>query len=119
MKNKIVSAAEAVAIIRSGRIVHEGTIGEIQAASESRHRIRTSDAAVAEGVLARTPGVTAVERDGDEIAFVAAEPAVLEASRALVAAGLGIASLVPQGATLEHLFFELTESPSGGADAPA
>ena len=105
-----------VAIIRSGRIVYEGAIDEIQAASENRYRVRTSDAAVAESVLAATAGVTAVERDGDEIAFMAGEPTVLDASRALVAAGLGIASLVPEGATLEHLFFELTESQPGGSE---
>ena len=47
--------------------------------------------------------------DGDEVVFAADEEAVLALSRALVEAGLGIAALVPETATLERLFFELTE----------
>jgi hypothetical protein len=35
---------------------------------------------------------------------------VVELSRRLVESGLGIAALVPETATLESLFFQLTES---------
>ena len=38
------------------------------------------------------------------------EETVVELSRSLVGAGLGIAALVPETATLEALFFQLTES---------
>ncbi len=43
-------------------------------------------------------------------ADAASEDATAALSRALVAEGLGIVALVPETATLESLFFELTES---------
>jgi hypothetical protein len=51
----------------------------------------------------------------------ASENAVAELSQALVEAGALIVSLTPQTATLEQLFFSLTEGPEGsdGAAAPA
>ena len=49
-----------------------------------------------------------VEGDGS-LLFSAEEPAVAELSRALVGAGLGILALVPESASLESLFFQLTE----------
>ena len=55
--------------------------------------------------------------DGDELLFGADEQTVVELSRKLVEAGLGIAALVPETATLESLFFQLTEKTS--TDVPA
>jgi len=46
---------------------------------------------------------------GDDVVFTADEQAVVALSRRLVEVGLGVAALVPETATLEHLFFELTE----------
>ena len=47
--------------------------------------------------------------EGEELTFRADEREVVGLSRALVAAGLGIAALVPERASLESFFFELTE----------
>ena len=106
-----------VAIIRAGSVVHEGSIVDLRAKSGNRHRVRTTDAAAAQSILERLAGLSGVVRDGDENAFVAeSETAVLQASRALVEGGLAIASLVPEGGTLEHLFFELTESAPGRSE---
>ena len=56
--------------------------------------------------------------DGDEICFSADEETVVGLSRRLVGAGLGIAALVPETATLEALFFRLTEDvPTDAATA--
>ena len=57
----------------------------------------------------RRTGVRDLAVDGDELTFAAAEETAVALSRSLVEAGLGIAALVPETATLEHLFFELTE----------
>jgi ABC-2 type transport system ATP-binding protein len=98
-----------VAVIRSGRIVYEGSLAELHASATPRYRLRTSDQEAAERVLARDGRVAELGRDGGELVFTAEEPVVLELSRSLAAAGVGIAALVPRTATLEHLFFELTE----------
>ena len=97
-----------VAIIRLGKIVYEGSMADLHASAVPRYRLRATDLERAQAVLAER-GVVEVTVEGDELLFPADEAAVVELSRALVGAGLGIAALVPERATLEHLFFELTE----------
>jgi ABC-2 type transport system ATP-binding protein len=99
-----------VAIIRSGRIVYEGALADLHASASPRYRLRTTDAEAARRVCESAPGVRDIESDGRELVLNADEDAVVALSRALVQAGVGIAALVPETATLESLFFELTES---------
>jgi ABC-2 type transport system ATP-binding protein len=98
-----------VAIIRSGAIVYEGSLADLHASSAPRYRLRTTDRDRAQQVCAAQEGLRDLVVDGDGLAFTAAEEVVVALSRSLVEAGLGIAALVPDTATLEHLFFELTE----------
>jgi ABC-2 type transport system ATP-binding protein len=98
-----------VAIIRSGAIVYEGALADLHASSAPRYRLRTTDRDRAQQVCAAQEGLRDLAVDGEELAFTAAEEVVVALSRSLVEAGLGIAALVPDTATLEHLFFELTE----------
>jgi ABC-2 type transport system ATP-binding protein len=98
-----------VSVIRSGRIVYEGALADLHASSEPRYRLRTSDQAAARKLLAADASVRDLADEEGDLVFTAGEAAVLELSRRLVEAGLGIAALVPETATLEHLFFELTE----------
>jgi ABC-2 type transport system ATP-binding protein len=53
-----------------------------------------------------------------ELHFTADEPVVAELSVALVASGAAILQLTPEHATLEELFFRLTEGDEDG-DRPA
>ena len=103
-----------VSVIREGRIVYEGTLAELHASSAPRYRLRTSDQAAARTVLAGDDRVRDLADEDGDLLFAADEAAVLDLTRRLVEAGLGIAALVPETATLEHLFFELTE----GAEHP-
>lgn len=98
-----------VAVIREGRIVYEGSLADLHASAAPRYRLRTSDQDAARSILASDTRVRDVVAEGDELAFDADETTVLDLSRVLVEAGLGIAALVPETATLERLFFELTE----------
>jgi ABC-2 type transport system ATP-binding protein len=99
-----------VAIIRSGRIVYEGTIADLRSsAGSNRYRLRTTDNERARLVLLEQSAVQEVAVNGDELTFRAAEEEVAQLSRAVVGAGLGITALVPETARLESLFFELTE----------
>ena len=65
----------------------------------------------------REPRLRDLAVDGDELSFSCDESTVVELSRKLVEAGLGIAALVPETATLETLFFQLTEN--APTDVPA
>ena len=100
-----------VAIIRTGAIVFEAIpgMGNLADRAAPSYRLRTTDPTRALAVCSRDERIRDVSLDGDEIVFSAAEEAVVGLSRALVEAGLGIAALTPQTATLESLFFELTE----------
>jgi ABC-2 type transport system ATP-binding protein len=99
-----------VAIIRSGTIVYEGALADLRASAAPRYRLRTTDADLAASVCSRAVGLRELVRDDEEIHFTADEAAVAVLSRELVAAGLGITALAPETATLESLFFELTEA---------
>jgi hypothetical protein len=77
--------------------------------------LRTTDGAQANAICASDDRVRDLSVDGDELRFSADEATVIELSRRLVAAGLGIAALVPESATLEALFFRLTEDEHGDA----
>ncbi len=103
-----------VAVIRSGAIVYEGSLADLHASASARYRLRTSDQAAARDLAARDDRIRDLAPDGNDLVFAADEATVLDLSRALVGAGLGIAALVPEKATLEELFFELTE----GAEHP-
>jgi len=102
-----------VAIIRSGSIVYEGRLDRLAANPETSYRLRPSDAAQAWNVCNQQSGLRNLRRVGDELVFIAAERTVVELSRALVAAGVGIAALIPDSTALERTFFELTEGSPG------
>ena len=102
-----------VSIIREGRIVYEGSLGDLRASASPRYRLRTSDLELARAICAGDPRLRDLTSQDGELLFGADEATVLELTRSLVAAGLGIAALVPERATLEDLFFELTEGGDG------
>jgi ABC-2 type transport system ATP-binding protein len=104
-----------VAIIRSGSIVYEGALADLHASAAPRYRLRATDAERAYRVCTQDPRLREVTRDGEEVRFTAEEEAVLDLTRRLVDAGLAIAALVPESATLESLFFELTEGAAPAA----
>jgi ABC-2 type transport system ATP-binding protein len=103
---------DRVAIIRSGRIVYEGALAELKQTATSGYRLRTTDDERALEVATGAAGVERPERQNGEVVFEAQEAAVGELSRALVAADLGILTLAPTAASLEELFFRLTEGES-------
>jgi ABC-2 type transport system ATP-binding protein len=99
-----------VAIVRSGAIVYEGAIADLKREAGATYRLHTTDDDRALAVCEAQPGITDAKLDDGTVAFGAPdEEAVAELSLALVEAGALIHSLVPQTATLEDLFFKLTE----------
>jgi ABC-2 type transport system ATP-binding protein len=98
-----------VAIIRSGRIVYQGSLAELMATAHAGYRLRVSDPAKARTICLAQPGIHEVDLSDQTISFSAEEDAVAELSIALGEAGVGITSLVPETASLEDLFLDLTE----------
>jgi ABC-2 type transport system ATP-binding protein len=98
-----------VSVIRSGAIVYEGSLEDLRRSSATRYRLRTTSQRAAFALISSDRRTSDASLDGDDILFGAEEADLAELSRALVAAGLGILALVPETATLESLFFELTE----------
>jgi ABC-2 type transport system ATP-binding protein len=109
MRQRLGELCNRVAIVRDGRIVYEGKIDDLHGGRANRYRLRATDHDRARAVLEGHHGVESVVDDGAELTFSADETAVVELSRALVGAGLGISALIPEAASLEALFFELTE----------
>jgi ABC-2 type transport system ATP-binding protein len=102
---------DRVAIIRTGRVVYEGAIAELKRMGVGEHRVRTTDDERALQVCAAQPGVSDARAAPGGVLFTAAEDDVVDLSVALVEAGVGLIELVPEAASLEELFFSLTESP--------
>jgi ABC-2 type transport system ATP-binding protein len=98
-----------VGIINAGKIVFEGTLAELRAGSRPDHQLRTTDDRLALSVCAAHPAISDAQLDGEGVRFRGDDAAVADLSVALVEAGIGIIALVPQIATLEDLFFRLTE----------
>jgi len=100
---------DRVAIVRSGRVAYEGSLADLQRTATTSFLLRTSDDERAAQVCASRRGLGDVRREAAGIRFGAGEEATGELSIALVEAGLAIYALAPERATLEDLFFRLTE----------
>jgi ABC-2 type transport system ATP-binding protein len=111
-----------VAIVRSGRIIYEGTIADLKASGGERYRLSTTDDGRSVEIARVHRGVERCELAHDGISLVAPAAVVPELSIVLAGAGIGIRELVADTATLEELFFRLTEGAaeeSPGEPAPA
>ncbi len=93
-----------VSVVNAGRIVYEGALAELRATAAGRYRVRTTD----QDAALRVVGDAAALQGGD-VVFAGDEAFAVDVSRRLVQAGIGISALVPERATLEDLFFQLTE----------
>jgi ABC-2 type transport system ATP-binding protein len=106
-----------VAIVRAGAIVYEGAIADLKRTAGATYRLRTTDDERAERVSRAQPGIADVRREAGEVRFTGDEDAVAALSQALVEAGALIRALAPETATLEDLFFSLTEDDASGNGA--
>jgi ABC-2 type transport system ATP-binding protein len=108
--NEVEELCNRVAIVGRGQVIFEGALADLRRSAGGRHLLRTTDDARARAVLERVEGVEDVEATPEGLAFTARvedTPAAL--SVALVEAGLGVRALIPRTASLEELFFRLTE----------
>ena len=107
-----------VAIVRRGRVVYEGALSELRERAGVSYRLRTGDDERARRVSVAQRGIEEVrEAPGGGLLFRAAgEEAVGDLSLALAESGAPVLELSPRQASLEDLFFQLTEG-DGAASA--
>jgi ABC-2 type transport system ATP-binding protein len=103
---------DRVAIVDTGRVVYEGALADLRRQGGAGYRLRTSDDTRALEVALAQPGVERATAGEHGISLQADEQHVGELSLALGHAGVAILALTPELATLEDLFFRLTEGES-------
>jgi ABC-2 type transport system ATP-binding protein len=106
---------DRVAIVDRGRVVYEGALSDLRRQGGAGYRLRTTDDTLALPVVRAQPGVTHATAGEHGLGFQADEHHVGALSLALGQAGIGILALTPELATLEDLFFRLTEENGAGA----
>ena len=109
---------DRVAIVDSGRVVYEGALADLRRQGGAGYRLRTTDDGRALQAARAQAGVHGVAAGDEGIGFQADENRVAELSVALGRAGIGILALTPELATLEDLFFRLTD-PAAEAESRA
>ncbi len=113
---------DRVAIVDSGRVVYEGALSDLRRQGGAGYRMRTTDETRALEIVRAQPGIDAAPAGEHGLGFQAEEASVGELTLALGRAGVGILSLTPELATLEDLFFRLTDADAdagSGATAEA
>jgi ABC-2 type transport system ATP-binding protein len=100
---------DRVAIVQSGRVVYEGALADLRRQGGAGYRLRTTDDARALELVRAQAGIDRAAAGEHGLAFEAQEADVGRLSLALGGAGIGILTLTPELATLEDLFFRLTE----------
>ena len=117
LMGEVEELCDRVAIVRTGRVVYEGSLPELLASTAGRYTLRTTDDVRAAAIAAERPGITGVRfSEAAGLTLQAGEEAATALSIALGEAGIGIAALIPRTATLEELFFRMTEGEDD--DAP-
>ena len=108
-----------VAIIRSGSVAYEGSLAELRSRAGVSYKLRTTDDATARRVCEAQEGIEEIAEDrGGGLTFKApGEEAVAALSLALAESGAPVLELTPRQATLEEVFFQLTEGAGPQAEA--
>jgi ABC-2 type transport system ATP-binding protein len=106
-----------VAIVREGRVAYQGSLAELRRQAGSGYLLRTTDDERARQVAEAQTGIGEVQiRAESGLTFSAeSESAVGALSLALAESGTLALELSPRHATLEDLFFRLTEGEEAGA----
>jgi ABC-2 type transport system ATP-binding protein len=100
---------DRVAIVDSGRVVYEGALADLRRQGGAGYRLRTSDDERALELARAQAGIMHASAGEHGLSLQADEQHVGELSLALGRAGIAILALAPELATLEDLFFRLTE----------
>jgi ABC-2 type transport system ATP-binding protein len=118
LMSEVEDLCDRVAIVSRGRVIHEGALDELIATTAGRYELRTTDDPRAAAVARGAEGIRDVAAGERGLTFSGEERAVAALSLELAQAGIGLRALVPRTATLEELFFRLTEDTPEAAPEP-
>ncbi len=105
---EIEALAERVVVVGQGRVIADDSLSRILATVARRKvLVRLPDEAAGRELAAALPAVSAPTREGDRLAFLAADAE--ELVRRLVRADLAFSDLEVRGASLEEAFITLTK----------
>jgi ABC-2 type transport system ATP-binding protein len=107
---------DRVAIVDRGRMVYEGALDSLRRQGGASYRLRTTDDRRALELARVQDGIEQATLGEHGVSLQAQEQDVGSLSVALGQAGVGILSLTPELATLEDLFFRLTEEDGASQD---
>jgi ABC-2 type transport system ATP-binding protein len=107
-----------VAIIRNGRVAYEGELAELKRTASTEYRLRTTDDRRAAALSRTAPEISEVRLGEHDILLRAEESALAKLTITLGEAGIGLKQLANEQATLEDLFFRLTEGDPVGESPP-
>jgi ABC-2 type transport system ATP-binding protein len=110
LMGEVEELCDRVAIVGSGRVLYEGSLPELIATTAGRYEMRTTDDVYAAELASRRQDIGDVAMAASGVTFAATEDVVAELTIALGLAGVGIHALQARTATLEELFFRMTES---------
>ncbi len=109
---------DRVAIVDRGRVVYEGALADLRRQGGAGYRLRTSDDERALAIAREQPGIEHAHPGEHGLSLQADEREIGALSLALGQAGVAILPLTPELATLEDLFFRLTEAGAAPAETP-
>jgi ABC-2 type transport system ATP-binding protein len=101
---------DRVAIVDRGKVVYEGALADLRRRGGAGYRLHTTDDTRALEIVRAQAGIEHVSAGEHGISLQAQEREVGALSLALASASIGILALTPELATLEDLFFRLTET---------
>jgi ABC-2 type transport system ATP-binding protein len=108
-----------VAIVRKGGLAYQGSLVELRRQAGGGYLLRTSEDGIARRIATAQPGIEEVRAgvEGGLTFSAASDDAVGALSLALTESGALITELSPRQASLEDLFFKLTEGDAAAAPA--
>ena len=109
---------DRVAIVESGRVVYEGALADLRRQGGAGYRLRTTDDERALALMREQASIEHAASGEHCLTFQAQEQDVGRLSLTLAAASIGILALSPELATLEDLFFRLTEGDRSDGAGP-
>jgi ABC-2 type transport system ATP-binding protein len=109
---------DRVAIVDKGRVVYEGALSDLRRRGGAGYRLRTSDNRRALALASARAGIEEAVTVNGYLRLQADEREVGALSLALGHEDIAIFALTPELATLEDLFFSLTEGSSAPRHSP-
>jgi ABC-2 type transport system ATP-binding protein len=109
LMDEVEDLCDRVAIVSRGRVVYEGALDELIASTAGRYDLRTTDDEAAAVIAHHSFGIADVATTPRGLEFAGEERAVAALTLELAQAGIALLALVPRTATLEELFFRMTE----------